>query len=134
MVTPFSQTLKQNDLQLKRAVTKTLQVNVGLLCNLACKHCHLECGPSRSEVMSLSTMKEVVAFAQRNKFEVADITGGAKAHYFRTCWSTFKVTMFTGKIAEQANINLQCFGGSTFELKIVLLKCLGKWRYHIKNT
>ena len=34
-----------------------LQVNVGRLCNLACKHCHVEAGPNRTEVMSRDTME-----------------------------------------------------------------------------
>ena len=28
-----------------------MQINVGRLCNLACKHCHVEAGPNRTEVM-----------------------------------------------------------------------------------
>ena len=28
-----------------------LQINVGKLCNLSCKHCHVEAGPNRKEIM-----------------------------------------------------------------------------------
>ena len=28
-----------------------LQINVGKLCNLSCKHCHVEAGPNRNENM-----------------------------------------------------------------------------------
>ncbi len=77
MTKSFSHTLKEHSLQLKRGATSTLQINVGLLCNLVCKHCHLDCGPSRKEVMDRKTMDDVIAFAARNSFELADITGGA---------------------------------------------------------
>ncbi len=77
MTKSFSHTLKEHSLQLKRGATSTLQINVGLLCNLVCKHCHLDCGPSRREVMDRKTMDDVIAFAARNSFELADITGGA---------------------------------------------------------
>jgi len=77
MTKPFSHTLKKHGLQLKRGATTTLQINVGLLCNLVCKHCHLECGPHRKEVMNRKTMDDVIGFAQRNSFELIDITGGA---------------------------------------------------------
>lgn len=77
MTKSFSHTLKKHALQLKRGATTTLQINVGLLCNLVCKHCHFECGPHRKEVMNRSTMDDVIGFAQRNSFELADITGGA---------------------------------------------------------
>jgi len=76
-IDPFAVTLQRHGLELKRGQTTTLQVNVGRLCNQACKHCHLSAGPARSEVMSRETAKEVVAFARRASFEVVDITGGA---------------------------------------------------------
>lgn len=77
VVEPLHQTLERHGLQLHRAHTHTLQVNVGLLCDLACRHCHLEAGPGRPEVMSRATMDEVIAFASRRSFQCIDITGGA---------------------------------------------------------
>ncbi len=76
-VEPFSQCLSRGELQLVRDQAKILQINVGLLCNQKCRHCHLDAGPGRKEVMSLETMGAVVAFVRRCKFEIADITGGA---------------------------------------------------------
>jgi radical SAM/Cys-rich protein len=76
-VDPFSEALARHGLTLLRGTTRTLQVNVGLLCNQACRHCHLEAGPGRREVMDSSTMREVVAFAERGGFQAIDITGGA---------------------------------------------------------
>jgi len=76
-VEPFRLTLANHGLELTRGQTNTLQVNMGLLCNQACRHCHLEAGPSRTELMDGETVDEVVAFAQRGHFQVIDITGGA---------------------------------------------------------
>ena len=73
----FQQTLADQELQLLRAQTTTLQVNIGRLCNLACKHCHVEAGPGRKEVMHRDTMDEVILFAGKNNFAAIDITGGA---------------------------------------------------------
>lgn len=73
----FYKTLTRHDLKLTREPTATLQVNVGLLCNQACKHCHLEAGPARSEMMDGQTMDQVAAYAQRAGFTTVDITGGA---------------------------------------------------------
>lgn len=56
---------------------RILQVNVGFRCNLSCTHCHLECGPERSETMSLETMAQVAAAAAELQPEMVDITGGA---------------------------------------------------------
>jgi radical SAM/Cys-rich protein len=74
---PFHQTLARHDLKLERAKTTTLQINVGLLCNQSCRHCHLGAGAHRQENMTARTAEEVIAYAERSHFEVIDITGGA---------------------------------------------------------
>src|SRR5512134_696091 len=76
-VEPFAETLARHGLTLVRDRVRTLQVNTGYLCNLLCRHCHLEAGPGRGECMTRETMEAVVAFAKRFPFPVVDITGGA---------------------------------------------------------
>ncbi|MGK7344828.1 MAG: arsenosugar biosynthesis radical SAM (seleno)protein ArsS [Candidatus Nitrospinota bacterium M3_3B_026] len=73
----FSRALADNGVRLSRAKTTTLQVNVGLLCNQECRHCHLEAGPARGELMDGETITEVIDYARRGRFGVVDITGGA---------------------------------------------------------
>jgi len=73
----FAQTLSAHGLELVRGKTHTLQVNVGLLCNLRCRHCHLEAGPHRDEIMSPATMEAVLASTARVAFDTIDVTGGA---------------------------------------------------------
>ena len=73
----FKQTLERHCLQLTRGQTTMLQINVGLVCDLACRHCHLEAGPARSELMSAATVEAVIACAERFDFAAIDITGGA---------------------------------------------------------
>jgi len=73
----FRSALAEKGLTLERSACRTLQINMGLLCNQRCNHCHLGAGPERTEVMDLNTVSEVIAYAQRGRFEVVDITGGA---------------------------------------------------------
>jgi radical SAM/Cys-rich protein len=73
----FKTNLTQRGLCLYRGKCTTLQVNVGLLCNQTCKHCHLDAGPSRREIMAEKTINEVINLATRFSFETIDITGGA---------------------------------------------------------
>lgn len=54
-----------------------LQVNVGKLCNQTCRHCHVDAGPSRREVMSRETMASCLRFLEHGGIDVLDITGGA---------------------------------------------------------
>jgi radical SAM/Cys-rich protein len=76
-VAPFKSTLDRHDIALVRQKTATLQINTGFLCNQTCRHCHLNAGPGRKENMDAQTLKAVVAYAQRCRFETIDITGGA---------------------------------------------------------
>lgn len=73
----FRETLERHGLELQKGRTTTLQINVGRACDLACRHCHLEAGPARSELMSAETVEEAIACAGRLSFDNADITGGA---------------------------------------------------------
>jgi radical SAM/Cys-rich protein len=73
----FSRNLSKHGLKLERGETTTLQINVGLLCNQVCRHCHLDAGPGRSELMDEDTLSQVADFAQRVGFETIDVTGGA---------------------------------------------------------
>lgn len=56
---------------------ETLQVNVGRLCNQTCRHCHVDAGPTRTEVMTRSTAELVVDVLRRYDIPKVDITGGA---------------------------------------------------------
>ena len=54
-----------------------LQINVGRLCNLACKHCHVEAGPNRTEVMGRDVLEDCLKLYKEWGFQTIDITGGA---------------------------------------------------------
>jgi radical SAM/Cys-rich protein len=56
---------------------ETVQVNIGLRCNLACRHCHVESSPKREERMSWRTMLQLLEAARKAKAQRLDITGGA---------------------------------------------------------
>jgi radical SAM/Cys-rich protein len=56
---------------------ETLQVNLGYKCNQSCLHCHVNAGPTRTEMMSRETIGDVVAFIGISSIKNLDITGGA---------------------------------------------------------
>ncbi len=62
---------------LRAAGIQTLQVNVGKLCNQTCRHCHVDAGPTRAEIMTRETAEQVVEVLRHNDIPVVDITGGA---------------------------------------------------------
>ena len=69
--------LREGTRELRRGGVKVLQINVGKLCNQACKHCHVEAGPRRTEVMSWEVMERLLDLAAHPAIETVDITGGA---------------------------------------------------------
>ena len=74
---PFRDNLAGHGTDLTRKRCSTLQVNVGRLCNQSCRHCHLDAGPLRREIMDADTAAEVIKLAERFAFDTIDITGGA---------------------------------------------------------
>ncbi len=74
----FDHALVGHGLELRRAATTTLQINVGKLCNQACHHCHVEAGPKRTEVMTRGVAERLIALlAESPGVTTVDITGGA---------------------------------------------------------
>jgi len=78
-VTPFNQKIKGTSLPVLEALqVDTLQVNVGKLCNQICKHCHVDAGPKRTEIMTHQTAERIVeALRHHPEIKTLDITGGA---------------------------------------------------------
>ena len=63
---------------LRRGRVATLQLNIGLRCNLACHHCHVESGPKRTERLDRRGIERVLDLLEKNPHvETLDITGGA---------------------------------------------------------
>jgi radical SAM/Cys-rich protein len=63
---------------LLRAPVRTLQLNVGRRCDLACHHCHVEAGPKRSEMLDARGAERVLALlAGSPGVRTLDLTGGA---------------------------------------------------------
>ncbi len=54
-----------------------LQVNLGYRCNLACKHCHVQAGPHRTEMMARENIEAVIRVLNESPIQTLDITGGA---------------------------------------------------------
>jgi radical SAM/Cys-rich protein len=75
----FDQTLAAHGHETLRALRlDILQVNVGKLCNQTCSHCHVDAGPTRTEIMTRETVDVVLEVIRRYpELRTVDITGGA---------------------------------------------------------
>ncbi|MFN2454429.1 MAG: arsenosugar biosynthesis radical SAM (seleno)protein ArsS [Pyrinomonadaceae bacterium] len=73
----FDEKLAGYGITLHARAVETLQVNVGKLCNQACKHCHVDASPKRTEIMTRETAEQIIAAVRRFRIPTLDITGGA---------------------------------------------------------
>lgn len=63
---------------LKPARLEIFQVNLGKLCNMTCRHCHVDAGPDRTDAMMPdAVVDQVIAAIGRSAAHSVDITGGA---------------------------------------------------------
>lgn len=76
---PFADTLAAYGLGPLRAGPRVevLQINVGRRCNQTCRHCHVDAGPDRTEVMPPEIVAACLELLARWQIPVLDMTGGA---------------------------------------------------------
>ena len=60
-----------------RRALDTLQVNLGYKCNQSCLHCHVNAGPTRTEMMSKELVTLIPQVLAARKLKTLDLTGGA---------------------------------------------------------
>ena len=87
----FDEMLKMHKVSpLTRTTTRVIQVNIGKVCNLSCRHCHVESGPTRRENMNEKTVDRIIYLLEQETLKLqsdndqvlqlpltVDITGGA---------------------------------------------------------
>jgi radical SAM/Cys-rich protein len=62
---------------LKPTSIDIFQVNLGKMCNQVCKHCHVDAGPDRKEIMAKETMQVCLDALDKSNIATVDLTGGA---------------------------------------------------------
>lgn len=108
----FEKTLHDHSLGVLRAApVETLQVNLGKLCNQACKHCHVDAGPSRTELMTRETVEQVIAAVRRFNIRTVDITGGAPELNPNFCHLVVESRSAGARIMVRHNLTVQFVPG-----------------------
>jgi radical SAM/Cys-rich protein len=74
----FEARLRRNGVELPPLSIDTLQVNFTKLCNQVCRHCHVDAGPQRKEMLSPEGIAKCLEILERHPaITKLDITGGA---------------------------------------------------------
>lgn len=78
IIAPFDEELDKSGLHpLKATNVEVLQINLGKMCNQTCKHCHVDAGPDRKEIMTCEIMERCLHALDKTEIPVVDLTGGA---------------------------------------------------------
>jgi radical SAM/Cys-rich protein len=85
----------------------TLQVNVGYVCNLACRHCHVESSPARTapdDNMDETTARRVVEWAlAHDEITTVDLTGGSPEMNPSFRWMVETIAASGRKVMDRCN-------------------------------
>jgi radical SAM/Cys-rich protein len=92
---------------LRRGRLTTLQVNIGLRCNLACHHCHVESGPLRSEALSRAGVERVAELLEQFPgIETLDLTGGAPELHPDFRWLVMRARALGRRVIDRCNLTV----------------------------
>jgi len=107
-IKPFADRIKEigfYSLKSNRTIS-TLQVNVGKVCNLMCKHCHVEAGPHRTESMNRDIMFQCLKMVADNHIPTLDITGGAPELNPNLAWFIEEASQLAGHVIVRTNLTV----------------------------
>ncbi|MCX6140367.1 MAG: arsenosugar biosynthesis radical SAM protein ArsS [Candidatus Kapabacteria bacterium] len=93
-------------LPLSPLTPEILQVNVGKMCNQACKHCHVDAGPDRTEIMTRETMQQCLDVLARTDIGTVDLTGGAPEMNPDFRWFVENISALGRKIIVRCNLTI----------------------------
>jgi radical SAM/Cys-rich protein len=81
------------------------QMNLGKMCNQVCKHCHVDAGPDRKEIMTKETMMLCLKIiADEKNIHTVDLTGGAPEMNPEFRWLVFEIR----KVRPEVKIIVRC--------------------------
>jgi radical SAM/Cys-rich protein len=105
---PFQQKLEESGLYpLKPTGVEIFQVNVGKMCNQVCKHCHVDAGPDRKEIMTIETMQQCIDALRNNpQLKTVDLTGGAPEMNPNFRWFVEEITKLDRHVIVRCNLTI----------------------------
>ena len=88
-----------------------LQVNIGKMCNQVCKHCHVDAGPDRKEIMSRETMQHCINALAKTNIQTIDLTGGAPEMNPDFKWFVSEIKKLNRHITVRSNLTILVSNG-----------------------
>ena len=82
------------------------QVNVGRKCNQTCRHCHVDAGPDRTEMMPDDVMDQCLRVIESADVHTVDITGGAPELHKRWRELVERSTVAGKRVMDRCNLTI----------------------------
>ncbi len=106
-LTRFEEKLSENALlPLKPVELDIFQINLGKMCNQVCKHCHVDAGPDRKEIMTRETMQLCLEALSKTNCSTVDLTGGAPEMNPDFRWFVEQLSQLGKKIIVRCNLTI----------------------------
>ena len=103
----FDQHLERSNLfPLKPTSIDIFQINVGKMCNQVCKHCHVDAGPDRKEIMTRETMQLCLDAIKMSGAHTVDLTGGAPEMNPDFRWFVEQISALGKQIIVRCNLTI----------------------------
>lgn len=83
-----------------------LQINLGRLCNLSCRHCHVNAGPARTEIMTRPVLAKCLEILRSYPISTIDITGGAPEMNPHLEWFVGEAAGLNRRLIVRSNLTL----------------------------
>ena len=83
-----------------------LQINVGRVCNLVCRHCHVNAGPDRQESMSRAVLEKCLEVLKTYPISTIDITGGSPEMNPHMEWFIAEAARLQRRLIVRSNLTL----------------------------
>lgn len=104
---PFEQVIAESGHATLRACgIEVLQIDVGKLCNQTCRHCHVDAGPDRREIMNWETALACLRILAENDIPTLDITGGAPEMNPHFRWMVAEASGMGRRVIDRCNLTI----------------------------
>lgn len=103
----FSEKLDESgSYPLKPEGIKIFQINMGKMCNQTCKHCHVDAGPDRKEIMTREMLERCLDIVRDHEIPTVDLTGGAPEMNPHFRWFVEELSALNKRIMVRCNLTI----------------------------
>ncbi|MBS0206702.1 MAG: arsenosugar biosynthesis radical SAM protein ArsS [Planctomycetes bacterium] len=90
---------------------RVLQLNLGKLCNQTCRHCHVDAGPDRREIMTRQTVEQCLEILKQTDIPTLDLTGGAPEMNPEFRWLVAQARSLQRHVIDRCNLTILSANG-----------------------